>query len=84
MLALSSVVFFLSVPADWMKKVIIPALISGIVSSYALYSYYYLLRGTLVPNQTFWNVVSLLQWRYTFFGMLIIGIGFVVVAIVYK
>jgi hypothetical protein len=84
MLAPCSVVFFLSVPADRRKKVIIPVLISSIISGYALYSYYYLLRGMLAPHLTSWNVVGLLQGLYMVYGMSIVGMCFVAVAIIYK
>jgi hypothetical protein len=87
MLAPCSVFFFLSVPAEGMRKAIIPALalISGIVSSCALYSYYYLLRVMfthVLPYQR--SLVSLLQWGHVFVGMPVIGISLVAVAIRYK
>ena len=84
MLAPCSILFFLSVPADQRKMVIIPVLISSIISSYALYSYYYLLRGMLSPLQTSWNVVILLLWLYWAIGTLIIGICLVAIAVRYK
>ena len=83
-LAPCSVLFFLSVPADRRKMITIPALISSIISIYALFSYYYLLRGMLSPLQTSWNVVDLMSMLYWVIGMPIIGICFVVIAIIYK
>jgi len=84
MLAPGSVLFFLSVPADRRKMMTIPVLISSIVSIYALFSYYYLLRGMLSPLQTSWNVVDGMSMLYWVIGMPIIGICFVVISIIYK
>ena len=83
-LAPCSVLFFFSVPADRRKMMTIPVLISRIISIYALFSYYYLLMGTLSPLQTSWNVVDGMSVLYWVIGMPIIGICFMVIAIIYK
>ena len=80
LLSLGSVGFFLSFPES-RKKITYPfALVSGLISMYALFYLYNTIHGILFPMQTSWNIVALLDGLYSMYLLPIIGLCYLATA----
>jgi hypothetical protein len=81
LLSITSVSVFLSFPDSRRKFTRLFALISGIISIYAIICIYYLIGGILSPLSTSWNVVGGLTAIYWMILMSLIGMCYIATAL---
>jgi hypothetical protein len=81
-LAITSMVFFLSFPAPQKKFTCWFALGSGIIGMYAVITIYTIAHSLLNPLQTSWSVVTGLEALYWLIFMPLIGLMYVAAAFV--
>ena len=74
LLSLTSVGFFIAFPKPQWKITRYFALVSGVISIYALFLIWQLVSAFLHPLQTSWNVIDIYSAIYTIFLLPLIGL----------